>query len=195
MDTKAIMERAKDYITKEKDAFFRKEVEELVAAENFKDLEDRFYQNLEFGTGGLRGIIGGGYNRMNSLVVKSATQGLASYLIKTFPEKAKTPGALSAAIPTAGTADATFADPDAAAVRVNVIVNPAASATTSAVANAAVATADASVAAQAPAALVKFIDSKIAIDIAMTATNVITRIIRILALIYSHPPLHKQRRL
>ena len=98
MDTKAIMERAKDYITKEKDAFFRKEVEELVAAENFKDLEDRFYQNLEFGTGGLRGIIGGGYNRMNSLVVKSATQGLASYLIKTFPEKAKTPGALSAAI-------------------------------------------------------------------------------------------------
>ena len=86
-----ITERAKDYIAKEKDANFRQEVEKLLAeggeaAE--KELTDRFYQNLEFGTGGLRGVIGGGYNRMNTLVVKSATQGLASYLIKTFPEKA-----------------------------------------------------------------------------------------------------------
>jgi phosphoglucomutase len=56
--------------------------------EAWKELEDRFYRNLEFGTGGLRGIIGGGYNRMNTLVVKSATQGLASYLLKAKPEKA-----------------------------------------------------------------------------------------------------------
>jgi phosphoglucomutase len=90
-----IMEKAKDYIAREKDAHFREEVEKLAAqcAEEAsdaaqKELEDRFYQNLEFGTGGLRGVIGGGYNRMNSLVVKSATQGLASYLIKAFPEKA-----------------------------------------------------------------------------------------------------------
>ncbi|MDR2576426.1 MAG: phospho-sugar mutase, partial [Treponema sp.] len=69
----------------------------LLADKNEKELEDRFYRDLEFGTGGLRGVIGGGYNRMNTLVVKSATQGLATYLIKAFPDKAKA-GKLSAAI-------------------------------------------------------------------------------------------------
>ncbi|MCL2066060.1 MAG: phospho-sugar mutase [Treponema sp.] len=95
MDRAAIAVRAKDYISRERDPGFRAEVEKLLSAEDWKELEDRFYRDLEFGTGGLRGIIGGGYNRMNSLVVKSATQGLASYIIKTFPEKA---GKLSAAI-------------------------------------------------------------------------------------------------
>jgi len=101
-----IIKRAKDYIAKEKDAHFKSEVEQLLAkceadasggeaAE--KELADRFYQNLEFGTGGLRGVIGGGYNRMNTLVVKSATQGLASYIIKTFPKKSSE-GGLSAVI-------------------------------------------------------------------------------------------------
>jgi len=98
MDTSIITERAKDYIAKEKDAHFRKEVEDLLTAGDFKDLEDRFYQNLEFGTGGLRGVIGGGYNRMNTLVVKSATQGLATYILKAFPERAQKSGALSAVI-------------------------------------------------------------------------------------------------
>ncbi len=91
MDTREIRERAADYIAREKDAHFRDEVGKLLAdgGENaIKELEDRFYRNLEFGTGGLRGVIGGGFNRMNTLVVKSATQGLASYLIKVFPEKA-----------------------------------------------------------------------------------------------------------
>jgi phosphoglucomutase len=73
METNAIIEKAKEYIKREKNVHFRKEVEDLLAAENFKELEDRFYQSLEFGTGGLRGVIGGGYNRMNTLVVKSAT--------------------------------------------------------------------------------------------------------------------------
>ncbi|MDR0497274.1 MAG: phospho-sugar mutase [Treponema sp.] len=95
MDKAAITERAKDYIAKEKDAHFRKEVEDLLAAGNDKELADRFYQNLEFGTGGLRGVIGGGYNRMNTLVVKSATQGLATYLLKAFPDRT---GSLSAVI-------------------------------------------------------------------------------------------------
>jgi len=99
-----IKERAKDYIAKEKDAHFREEVEQLLSKcetnadeAGEKELEDRFYQNLEFGTGGLRGVIGGGYNRMNTLVVKSATQGLASYIIKTFPQKSSK-GDLSAVI-------------------------------------------------------------------------------------------------
>ncbi|MDR2740697.1 MAG: phospho-sugar mutase, partial [Treponema sp.] len=97
MDQSEIIARAEDYIAREKDPHFRAEVEKLLAEGNFKELEDRFYQNLEFGTGGLRGLIGGGYNRMNTLVVKSATQGLANYVIKAFPEKASE-GKLSAVI-------------------------------------------------------------------------------------------------
>jgi phosphoglucomutase len=97
MDKTAVIDRAKDYIRGEGDGHFRGEVEKLLAAEDWKELEDRFYRNLEFGTGGLRGIIGGGRNRMNTLVVKSATQGLAAYLKKAFPEKDRE-GKLSAVI-------------------------------------------------------------------------------------------------
>jgi phosphoglucomutase len=97
MEKNEVIARAKDYISREKDPDFRAEVEKLLASEDIKELEDRFYRNLEFGTGGLRGVIGGGYNRMNTLVVKSATQGLASYLIKAFPDKARG-GKLSAVI-------------------------------------------------------------------------------------------------
>lgn len=50
-----------------------------------KEIEERFYKTLEFGTAGLRGIIGAGANRMNSYVVGQATQGLANQLIKTNP--------------------------------------------------------------------------------------------------------------
>jgi phosphoglucomutase len=103
MEKNQIIERAKDYIARERNASFRAEVEKLVAGagENapdvWKELEDRFYRDLEFGTGGLRGVIGGGYNRMNTLVVNSATQGLAAYLMKAFPAKAAA-GKLSAVI-------------------------------------------------------------------------------------------------
>lgn len=49
---------------------------------NEKEIEDRFYKDLEFGTGGLRGVIGAGTNRMNIYTVRRATQGLANYIIK-----------------------------------------------------------------------------------------------------------------
>ncbi len=49
---------------------------------NDKEIEDRFYKELEFGTGGLRGVIGAGSNRMNIYTVRKATQGLANYIIK-----------------------------------------------------------------------------------------------------------------
>ena len=49
---------------------------------NEKEIEDRFYKNLEFGTAGLRGIIGAGTNRMNKYTVSKATQGLANFIIK-----------------------------------------------------------------------------------------------------------------
>lgn len=57
--------------------------EELKSIEgNDKEIEDRFYQDLEFGTGGLRGVIGNGTNRMNIYTVRRATQGLANFIIK-----------------------------------------------------------------------------------------------------------------
>lgn len=55
---------------------------ELFAIKNdFKDIEDRFYKDLEFGTAGLRGVIGAGSNRMNIYTVRKATQGLANYIL------------------------------------------------------------------------------------------------------------------
>lgn len=56
---------------------------ELIAiAGNEKEIEDRFYKDLEFGTGGLRGILGAGTNRMNVYTVRKATQGVANYILK-----------------------------------------------------------------------------------------------------------------
>ncbi len=52
-----------------------------------KEIEDRFYQDLEFGTAGLRGVIGAGTNRMNIYTVRKATQGLANYILKVGGEK------------------------------------------------------------------------------------------------------------
>ncbi|MDR2343750.1 MAG: phospho-sugar mutase [Spirochaetaceae bacterium] len=97
MDRDILVKQVKRYLEKEKNAHFRAEVEKLLAAEDWDELLDRFYRNLEFGTGGLRGVIGGGYNRMNTFVVASATQGLANYVIKAFPDKARA-GKLSAVI-------------------------------------------------------------------------------------------------
>ena len=49
-------------------------------AGNNQEIEDRFYRELEFGTGGLRGVLGAGINRMNVYTVRRATQGLADYI-------------------------------------------------------------------------------------------------------------------
>ena len=97
MDKSQILQKAKDYIAAEQDERFRKEIEDLVAKEDYTELEDRFYQTLEIGTGGLRGIMGGGTNRMNTLEINMATQGLANYVLKAFPDKAKA-GTLSAVV-------------------------------------------------------------------------------------------------
>src|SRR5574344_472473 len=97
MDKAEILKRAKAYIKAENDERFSNEIKDLIAKEDYKELEDRFYQSLEFGTGGLRGIMGGGTNRMNTLEINLATQGLANYVIKAFPAKAKA-GTLSAVI-------------------------------------------------------------------------------------------------
>ena len=65
------------------DYFDAKTKEELLAIRNNeKEVEDRFYKDLEFGTGGLRGVIGAGTNRMNIYTVRKASQGLANYVLK-----------------------------------------------------------------------------------------------------------------
>ena len=71
------------------DSYFdQKTKDELAGIEgNEKEIEDRFYKELEFGTGGLRGVIGAGTNRMNIYTVRKATQGLANYIIKQGGEK------------------------------------------------------------------------------------------------------------
>jgi phosphoglucomutase len=69
--------------------FFDKETkEELNSIKDKEDeIEDRFYRELEFGTAGLRGIIGAGTNRMNKYTVGKATQGLANFILKEGTEK------------------------------------------------------------------------------------------------------------
>jgi len=84
----ALAQKAQNYIRQEQDPSFRSQVEELLKKEDWVELNDRFYTDLEFGTGGLRGVIGGGYNRMNPFTVCRATQGLAGYVAKAVPNGA-----------------------------------------------------------------------------------------------------------
>jgi phosphoglucomutase len=65
----------------------RNEIRSLIENNNTNELIDAFYQDLEFGTGGLRGIMGVGTNRMNKYTVGMATQGLSNYLLQNFPNE------------------------------------------------------------------------------------------------------------
>lgn len=80
MEREETIRRAQEYLKQERNDTFTREVEELLSKEAYDELEDRFYTDLEFGTGGLRGVIGGGYNRMNPFVVGRATTGFARYV-------------------------------------------------------------------------------------------------------------------
>jgi phosphoglucomutase len=76
---------AKQWLTPAFDEETRKEVQAMLDNPDKTQLIDAFYQNLEFGTGGLRGIMGAGTNRMNKYIVGMATQGFANYINKAFP--------------------------------------------------------------------------------------------------------------
>lgn len=80
-----VKERAESWLTASYDEETRQAVTALLDMEDHSPLIDAFYRNLEFGTAGLRGIMGVGTNRMNRYTVGMATQGLANYLLKTFP--------------------------------------------------------------------------------------------------------------
>jgi phosphoglucomutase len=82
----AILEKAKLWTGENFDAETRKQVKQLMD-ENPAELFESFYTDLEFGTGGLRGIMGVGSNRMNKYTVGMATQGLANYVNKMFTGK------------------------------------------------------------------------------------------------------------
>lgn len=79
--------KAKQWLTPAFDEETRKSVEAMMANEDKTDLIESFYKDLEFGTGGLRGIMGAGSNRMNIYTVGMATQGFANYLKKCFDGK------------------------------------------------------------------------------------------------------------
>ena len=81
---KQVTAKANEWLTPAYDAATQAEVKTLLEKEDKTELIDSFYQDLEFGTGGLRGIMGVGSNRMNIYTVGAATQGLANYLNKNF---------------------------------------------------------------------------------------------------------------
>ena len=80
-------QKAKQWLTPAFDEETQKEVKAKIEAEDKTDLIDSFYKDLEFGTGGLRGIMGAGSNRMNIYTVGMATQGFANYLKKNFQDR------------------------------------------------------------------------------------------------------------
>lgn len=77
---KTVTERAQKWLSEQYDEETRAEVKALLDADDKTPLIEAFYKDLEFGTGGLRGIMGAGTNRMNIYTVGAATQGLANYL-------------------------------------------------------------------------------------------------------------------
>ncbi|MCM1317557.1 MAG: phospho-sugar mutase [Bacteroides sp.] len=83
---KQVTERAQAWLSESYDPDTRAEVKRMLEAEDKTDLIESFYRDLEFGTGGLRGIMGAGTNRMNIYTVGAATQGLANYLKEAFTD-------------------------------------------------------------------------------------------------------------
>ncbi len=87
---KATQERINQWLNGNYDDATKAEVQALVDSNSITELTDSFYRNLEFGTGGLRGIMGAGSNRVNKYTIGAATQGLSNYLINKYPgEKIK----------------------------------------------------------------------------------------------------------
>ncbi len=81
---KLVTERANLWLSESFDANTRADVQRMLSAEDKTELIESFYRDLEFGTGGLRGIMGAGTNRMNIYTVGAATQGFSNYLKKNF---------------------------------------------------------------------------------------------------------------
>ena len=81
-----VTEKANSWLSGNYDEDTKKEVEQMLESEDKSQLIDAFYRELEFGTGGLRGIMGAGSNRINKYTIGSATQGLSNYLLQEFSD-------------------------------------------------------------------------------------------------------------
>ena len=81
----SVLNKINDWLQGNYDSDTKKEINALLNSESFLELTDSFYRNLEFGTGGLRGIMGPGSNRINKYTIGSATQGLSNFLLKKYP--------------------------------------------------------------------------------------------------------------
>lgn len=81
----AILDKANSWLGSNIDTDAKQQIERWINENNEEDLIEAFYKDLEFGTGGLRGIMGVGSNRINKYTIGMATQGLANYLKKSFP--------------------------------------------------------------------------------------------------------------
>jgi len=82
----SILEKAQLWLSDTFDTDTQQEIQQLID-NNEELLTESFYKDLEFGTGGMRGVMGAGTNRINKYTLGKATQGLANYLQQTFPSK------------------------------------------------------------------------------------------------------------
>ena len=84
---KATADKVNQWLNGNYDSQTKKEIQDLIDNKLYTDLTDAFYRDLEFGTGGLRGIMGAGSNRVNKYTIGAATQGLANYLKNKYPNQ------------------------------------------------------------------------------------------------------------
>lgn len=83
----AVFEKVNEWLSGNYDQDTKQTIQQLMANNNFEALTDAFYKDLEFGTGGLRGKMGVGSNRVNKYTIGAATQGFSNYLLKTYPDQ------------------------------------------------------------------------------------------------------------
>ncbi len=81
----SVLNKINNWLQGSYDEATKKEISELLESQSFTELTDSFYKDLEFGTGGLRGTMGPGSNRINKYTIGTATQGLSNYLLKKYP--------------------------------------------------------------------------------------------------------------
>ncbi len=86
MNPTEILKKAQEWLKSPFDEKTKEEVKQVIENDP-KELADRFYKDLEFGTGGMRGVMGAGTNRINKYTLGKSTQGLSNYLISAFPGK------------------------------------------------------------------------------------------------------------
>lgn len=77
----SILDKAQSWLNSNIDEDSKKDIQRMIDASDDSELVDSFYKDLEFGTGGLRGIMGTGSNRINKYTIGKATQGLSNYLL------------------------------------------------------------------------------------------------------------------